>query len=1243
MTSTQSFWDKIAVIPIINMEKDEDRRQYMMAELARVGAPAEKITFVRGLYGLELVHKAIRTIDAGMPKSFDAFREYWNTLEESKHKELMKSIVKISIPLKPYIPFIQKLKDLKIFDSETFHVKFPEDNLKNLSISLSINTDIWGDAFTHGQIGHAASYKVIMRILASLKRDSRALLLEDDVKLRFDIGNITDDITRVFAHTESNNRATIYYFGMSKRHLDFGGNVEDLGGGVGRPVGVQRENKFKGLITGTHAILYNRHTSTTVYKAMSVLRKPTDHIVSDLVNPIPSVADTNKPLNALTTMKLYIEPLDAISSTIGYGVRNINTQTGTVVDAVVATDVEAEEVPELPEDTPIIDKADNLHFITGNILTPEKCEYNYIVAHQTNAEGKLHHGIRHLFNYFPEAGIDTNQTIGEAHLYKVQTPDSTAKCIEYIINLNAQVKTGRPAKTGKLDTLTDRIVYFTKALNHAIILLKNNNVRHNVIAFPYLIGCDFNGVDIGEQMSMWKRYRQVINGIAEENPEYDFVIVQPTGTKTKPFILRFNDGETYMPKFKPVAVRATEPVATGLADEPDKSVSSLMIDDELPVQTYKHHKQTRFASNVAEQKGIIETIAMDEDDVFNKVLDEIRGKNLFDPEIYIEDDVMDTEIRTDIYIKSVLIRKVVLDLNNVGRNLVAVLRTMLNRTYTGKCIAEGYVRTGSVEIIKYTSGKVILGAKVEFNVLFTCLICNPVAGMTFMARVIATSKAGIVAQYTDGKNKASIARPIIAFVARDHMYLNDRFTKHIKVGSNVKINVLKTHFELGDPNVYVMGIIDDFEEIKKQETMRETREARRLTVAENRTLADVRTTIAPDERSPRKYAAVWLLMKNKEYLAGILASVYSWKLSGSKAETVVMITRDLSVIPEVMTALRLVVDKVVEIDYIKVKSTLRKGIMDKYGTWFSEGYTKWNCLMLEEYEKVLLMDADTIIFNCMDELFELNAPAGTFSSPWVKPYSEDRNAGPNVYTGHDKHGDLIPLENIEYGKTANFLIGTTVLLEPNREVYARFIMWLYGNAATNENGFGLTQCGSMLDEQAITLFYHSHKIQWTYIDHRYNAIPWHPNWNYRVLKSTELRNLAASSPLPEDKRLYIFHYFDRKPWSSQMPRGKHEDLEPWWEIVQRLVADYPSLKYIFRNDINNFKMTYECPICSQIGYDDKNHTIFEIKEEDGRVQMTNHIRCPNLQIVNAQCPRIGEESGGVKLETVKKPDETWDE
>ncbi len=58
------------------------------------------------------------------------------------------------------------------------------------------------------------------------------------------------------------------------------------------------------------------------------------------------------------------------------------------------------------------------------------------------------------------------------------------------------------------------------------------------------------------------------------------------------------------------------------------------------------------------------------------------------------------------------------------------------------------------------------------------------------------------------------------------------------------------------------------------------------------------------------------------------------------------------------------------------------------------------------YEKVLFLDADTVILSNIDHLFELKAPAATFSSPWAQPWGANGSGMTNPYLSI-QHGERI--------------------------------------------------------------------------------------------------------------------------------------------------------------------------------------------------------------------------------------------
>jgi DNA-directed RNA polymerase subunit E'/Rpb7 len=152
-----------------------------------------------------------------------------------------------------------------------------------------------------------------------------------------------------------------------------------------------------------------------------------------------------------------------------------------------------------------------------------------------------------------------------------------------------------------------------------------------------------------------------------------------------------------------------------------------------------------------------------------------------------------------VYLKSVLTQKIVLSINEVGKNLKQNLEKKIAASIEGKCIAQGFVKPGSVSVVNFSSGNVN-AANVEFQVVFECMICHPVEGMLIECKAKTITKAGIHAEVVD----ASGVIPVTVFVARDHNY-NDIHFNNVKENAEILVRVLGTRFELNDPYICVIA------------------------------------------------------------------------------------------------------------------------------------------------------------------------------------------------------------------------------------------------------------------------------------------------------------------------------------------------------------------------------------------------------------------------------------------------------
>ena len=149
--------------------------------------------------------------------------------------------------------------------------------------------------------------------------------------------------------------------------------------------------------------------------------------------------------------------------------------------------------------------------------------------------------------------------------------------------------------------------------------------------------------------------------------------------------------------------------------------------------------------------------------------------------------------------KNVLSRRVILPFHSVGSNIRENIKKQLETNLYNKCTKEGYIRNNSIIILSYSSG-VIEADNVIFDVMFECDICHPVEGQIIKCQVKNITRAGIRAIYNTKDNKS----PITIFVARDHHYNQEQFTK-IKEEEDIVIRVIGVRYELNDESISVLG------------------------------------------------------------------------------------------------------------------------------------------------------------------------------------------------------------------------------------------------------------------------------------------------------------------------------------------------------------------------------------------------------------------------------------------------------
>ena len=168
-----------------------------------------------------------------------------------------------------------------------------------------------------------------------------------------------------------------------------------------------------------------------------------------------------------------------------------------------------------------------------------------------------------------------------------------------------------------------------------------------------------------------------------------------------------------------------------------------------------------------------------------------------------------------VYIMSMLSKRVVLKITEIGKNIKQNLERKIKYGIEGKCITEGFIRPKTVELVSYSCG-LIQDDHIEFHVIYRCLVCNPIKDVEVECKVKNITKAGIHAEVRDDEDNV----PITIFVARDHNYANHVFD-NVEVDTIIRTKIIGVRFELNDPSITAIAQLLDKTRIEEREVVEE--------------------------------------------------------------------------------------------------------------------------------------------------------------------------------------------------------------------------------------------------------------------------------------------------------------------------------------------------------------------------------------------------------------------------------------
>lgn len=174
------------------------------------------------------------------------------------------------------------------------------------------------------------------------------------------------------------------------------------------------------------------------------------------------------------------------------------------------------------------------------------------------------------------------------------------------------------------------------------------------------------------------------------------------------------------------------------------------------------------------------------------------------------------EIRLQtIYSRCLITRNIVLPITSIGKNIHDNIEKYIQSSFEGKCVVEGYIKSGSSKIITYSSGLVTRGNLVSFEVVFECDICFPVEGMLISCVAKNITKAGIKAE-----SSSDIPSPVIVFITKDH-HFNSSYFSEVQEGDKINVRVIGQRFELNDKYISVIGeLVKDKEYVPQKQPIK---------------------------------------------------------------------------------------------------------------------------------------------------------------------------------------------------------------------------------------------------------------------------------------------------------------------------------------------------------------------------------------------------------------------------------------
>lgn len=158
-----------------------------------------------------------------------------------------------------------------------------------------------------------------------------------------------------------------------------------------------------------------------------------------------------------------------------------------------------------------------------------------------------------------------------------------------------------------------------------------------------------------------------------------------------------------------------------------------------------------------------------------------------------------------IYVSSILTNTVSITPRELNQNINQVILNKLRIKVEGKCLEEGYIKPGSVEIVSRTAGTLNpahFNGNIRFKIRYKADVCHPIQNQVISCIVNTIGKPGIQA-YIEDKNKS----PLYIMLAKAH-HLNNKYFGTLKEGDHIKVKIINSEFNFCEDKIRVLAVLD---------------------------------------------------------------------------------------------------------------------------------------------------------------------------------------------------------------------------------------------------------------------------------------------------------------------------------------------------------------------------------------------------------------------------------------------------